>query len=100
MFTLGAMVGLRCFTQHQTSSFWELLGSAQVGNTWRTTGDVKGSWPAIMDNLDGTVGLGRYARPGAWNDADLLEVWCLGLCYIPALARVWRTACNYFTVFV
>ena len=72
------MVGLRCFTQHQTCSCWELMGSAQVGNTWRTTGDVKGSWPAIMDNLDGTVGLGRYARPGAWNDADLLEVWCLG----------------------
>lgn len=36
--------------------------------------DVKGTWPQLMDNLDGTVGLARYARPGAWNDADLLAV--------------------------
>ena len=27
-----------------------------------------------MSNLDGTVGLSRYAGPGAWNDADMLEV--------------------------
>ena len=26
-----------------------------------------------MTNLDGTVGLGRYAGPGGWNDADMLE---------------------------
>ena len=38
------------------------------------TQDVKGTWPQLMDNLDGTVGLARYARPGAWNDADLLAV--------------------------
>ena len=50
-----------------------------MGNTWRTTQDVKGSWTAIMDNLDGMVGLGRYAGPGAWNDADLLEARCPGL---------------------
>ena len=55
------------------------MGPAQVGNSWRTTQDVRGSWPAIMDNLDGMVGLGRYAGPGAWNDADLLEARCPGL---------------------
>ena len=55
---------------------------AQMGNTWRTTQDVKCTWPSIMDNLDGSVGLGRYAGPGAWNDADLLQVGHLRLCYI------------------
>ena len=27
-----------------------------------------------MNNLEGTKGLARFAGPGAWNDADMLEV--------------------------
>lgn len=46
----------------------------QVGNTWRTTPDIAPGWNSVMSNLDGTVGLSRYAGPGAWNDADMLEV--------------------------
>ena len=50
----------------------------QVGNTWRTTQDislaVQATWPTVMDNLDGTKGLARFAGPGGWNDPDMLEV--------------------------
>lgn len=54
-----------------------------VGHLWRTTGDIVdcydctkmgGShlgWTLILDKQ---VGLERYARPGAWNDPDMLEV--------------------------
>jgi alpha-galactosidase len=54
-----------------------------VGQLWRTTGDIVdcydctemgGShlgWTLILDKQ---VGLEKYARPGAWNDPDMLEV--------------------------
>lgn len=51
---------------------------AQVGNSWRTTQDISlnisASWAGILENLDGNTGLSRFARKGAWNDADMLEV--------------------------
>lgn len=50
----------------------------QVANTWRTTQDIslaiQATWGTVMDNLDGTTALARFAGPGAWNDADMLEV--------------------------
>jgi len=50
---------------------------AQVGNSWRTTQDISlnitASWAGILENLDGNTGLARFAEPGGWNDADMLE---------------------------
>lgn len=46
----------------------------KVANAWRTTPDIKPRWPILMRNLDAQVGLETYARPGAWNDPDMLEV--------------------------
>ena len=51
-----------------------MQGEAQVGNSWRTTQDIASGWDSVMTNLDGTVGLSRYAGLGGWNDADMLEV--------------------------
>ena len=49
-----------------------------MGNSWRTTQDISlnitASWAGILENLDGNTGLARFARAGAWNDADMLEV--------------------------
>lgn len=45
----------------------------QVGNSWRTTGDISGNWDSMLRCLDNTVGLARFAGPGAWNDPDMLE---------------------------
>ena len=46
----------------------------QVGNSWRTTGDISPNWDSFLRCLDNNVGLARYAGPGAWNDPDMLEV--------------------------
>lgn len=46
----------------------------QVANAWRTTPDIRPTWPILMRNLDAQVGLEKYSRPGAWNDPDMLEV--------------------------
>ena len=47
---------------------------ADVGNSWRTTGDIADNWQSFIDILDKQQGLEDYAKPGAWNDPDMLEV--------------------------
>ena len=47
---------------------------APVGNSWRTTDDVRDSFKSMVSNLDQQVSLARFAGPGRWNDPDMLEV--------------------------
>lgn len=63
------------------------LWAKDVGNLWRTSGDItdkwtgKTQWPngdccayGMTDILDMQVGLESFAGPGHWNDPDMLEV--------------------------
>ena len=43
-----------------------------VGNSWRTTIDIKDIYLSFEHNLQKQVGLSRYAGPGHWNDPDML----------------------------
>ncbi len=62
---------------------WEWAGD--IGHLWRTTGDIvncwncelgHGSWTSfgILNILDKQAGLRKHAKPGAWNDPDMMEV--------------------------
>jgi alpha-galactosidase len=62
-----------------TSKPW--LWAKDVGNLWRTTGDIRDCWDCkteheggFLKNLDLQVGLESFAGPGHWNDPDMLEV--------------------------
>jgi alpha-galactosidase len=44
------------------------------GQLWRTTGDIRDSWKSMMYNLDINAKLDAFARPGHWNDPDMLIV--------------------------
>jgi alpha-galactosidase len=61
-----------------------------IGHLWRTTGDITdcwdceenhGSWSSwgIMRILDKQKGLRVHAKPGHWNDPDMMEVGNSGL---------------------
>jgi alpha-galactosidase len=56
------------------------LWAKDVGNLWRTTGDISDCWDCKKDALsfvkivDLQDGLESYAGPGHWNDPDMLEV--------------------------
>jgi alpha-galactosidase len=50
------------------------LWGAPVGNLWRTTTDIEDNYGSMLANFEGTVDLWGDARPGAWNDPDLLQV--------------------------
>jgi len=45
-----------------------------VGQSWRTTGDIRASFNSVLSILDKQVNLRQYAGPGHWNDPDMLEV--------------------------
>jgi alpha-galactosidase len=45
-----------------------------TGNLWRTTGDIEDNWNSLLSNLDISAQHASAARPGAWNDPDMLEV--------------------------
>lgn len=48
--------------------------AAEVGNSWRTTGDIAPTWKSITTLLDLNNKWHDYAGPGGWNDPDMLEV--------------------------
>ena len=53
--------------------------AARFGHTWRIANDANGSWRGVVAQLDADAPLWRYARPGAWNDPDMLQVGGPGL---------------------
>ncbi|KAG4925391.1 hypothetical protein JHK87_050931 [Glycine soja] len=50
------------------------LWGAKVGNSWRTTNDINDSWESMVSRADMNEVYAEYARPGGWNDPDMLEV--------------------------
>lgn len=40
----------------------------------RVSGDIEPTWASIVSQIDAVVPLAAYARPGAFNDPDMLEV--------------------------
>ncbi len=45
-----------------------------IGNSWRTTGDIQASYSSMLSIFHSNVGLAQYAGPGHWNDPDMLEI--------------------------
>jgi len=46
----------------------------ETAQLWRTEGDIQPTWDSIVSQIDAAVPLAAYARPGAYNDPDMLEV--------------------------
>ncbi|MEE4495493.1 NPCBM/NEW2 domain-containing protein [Streptomyces sp. BE230] len=51
---------------------WEW--AADLGNLWRTTGDINDSWSSMLSIMKQNLPLAAAAGPGHWNDPDMLEV--------------------------
>ncbi len=51
---------------------WKWGGKA--GNIWRTTPDIQPLWASVVGIYEVNVRLDEYARAGAFNDPDMLEV--------------------------
>ncbi len=51
---------------------WEW--ARDVGQSWRTTGDISDNWDSMVSIMKKNLPLDEYAGPGGWNDPDMLEV--------------------------
>ncbi|XP_051121618.1 alpha-galactosidase 1-like [Andrographis paniculata] len=45
-----------------------------VGNSWRTTNDISDTWESMVSRADQNEVYAEYARPGGWNDPDMLQI--------------------------
>ncbi len=48
----------------------------ELGNLWRTSGDISDRWDRIVDIIDQNERSASIAEPGKWNDPDMLVVGC------------------------
>lgn len=51
---------------------WEW--GAEIGNSWRTTEDISPKWKDVFRNFRKNSEHDAFAKPGGWNDPDMLEV--------------------------
>jgi alpha-galactosidase len=59
--------------QYGVDDVWKW--APEVGaNLWRTGGDISDSWESMSRIGFGQTSLAPYARPGHWNDPDMLEI--------------------------
>ncbi|TSA28509.1 MAG: alpha-galactosidase [Ignavibacteriales bacterium] len=63
--------------QYGMSKVWEWGGSVG-GNLWRTTGDINDTWQSLSDIGFSQIENAKYAKPGNWNDPDMLVVGWVG----------------------
>jgi len=59
--------------QYGRSDVWKWAPDVG-GNLWRTTGDISDRWDSMTRIGFGQNDLAPYAKPGHWNDPDMLEV--------------------------
>jgi alpha-galactosidase len=45
-----------------------------VGHAWRTTRDIADNYGSMLAIFTANVQLAAYAKPGGWNDPDMLEI--------------------------
>ena len=63
--------------QYGMGDVWE-WGRKVGGNCWRTTGDITDTWESMSGIGFNQAGHEKYAKPGSWNDPDMLVVGMVG----------------------
>ena len=55
---------------------WAFPGTwaADIADSWRTTEDIRANWRSVRKLVGENLYLSAYARPGHYNDMDMLEV--------------------------
>lgn len=52
----------------------DMIGRADIANMWRSTSDINNTYESIMEKALLNNDFADRAKPGAWNDPDMLEV--------------------------
>ena len=60
--------------EYGRAAVWNGWGEKSGGNLWRTTGDISDQWDSMERIGFSQLKLAAYAKPGHWNDPDMLEI--------------------------
>ena len=63
--------------QYGMSDVWK-WGDSVYGNCWRTTNDITDTWSSVRSIVLDQDKSAPYAKPGNWNDPDMLVVGTVG----------------------
>jgi alpha-galactosidase len=63
--------------QYGMGEVWK-WGGEVGGNSWRTTGDITDTWESMTEIGFSQAGHELFAKPGNWNDPDMLVVGKVG----------------------
>ena len=80
--------------QYGMGDVWK-WGGEVGGNSWRTTGDITDAWESMAGIGFSQHGQESYAKPGNWNDPDMLVVGKVG--WGPMLRQTKLTANEQYT---
>jgi len=61
-----------------STPFASIAELSTVSNAWRTGGDIRDSWKSLKPRLFTQDKWAPYARPGHWNDPDMMIVGVVG----------------------
>lgn len=61
---------------------------AGVADLWRTTPDVQATWQSVMANIHSQNNMASIARPGHFNDPDMLQIGNVGLSATEQIAHM------------
>lgn len=67
------MVFCLCGSQNGNAKMYQSW-SPDVGNYWRTTGDIGSTFASMISHIDPNSMTAFVAGPGRWNDPDMLEI--------------------------
>ena len=66
----GRQIVFSLCENHEHYEYW----SADLGNLWRTTGDIGNTYSSMIGKVDQNSKSAYVAGPGRWNDSDMLEI--------------------------
>jgi alpha-galactosidase len=66
------------FSLSNSTPFASIKELSTVSNAWRTGGDIKDEWKSVKNRIFTQDKWAPYARPGHWNDPDMMILGTLG----------------------
>jgi alpha-galactosidase len=66
------------YSLSNSTPFATIASLSTVSNAWRTGGDIKDSWKSLKSRIFTQDKWAPYARPGHWNDPDMMVVGVVG----------------------
>jgi alpha-galactosidase len=66
------------FSLSNSTPFASIAELSTVSNAWRTGGDIRDEWKSLKSRLFTQDKWAQYARPGHWNDPDMMVVGYVG----------------------